>query len=295
MKRRVFVALALVVLLSLPAVAQMPEGYLDLFIVKVKPEKRAEFDAISKKVAEANRRNKGDAWLAYETVYGEGNTVSFVSLRSSYAETEKATEIFMGALHKAFGEAGTEKIFKDFNNCLVSSHGEVRRRRWDLSYNPPADPAANAKMVGESRWLRTIIVHVRPGQGPNFEALIRDVKAAAQRTNQPYASLVSQSASGQEGTVYYITRLLKSLGDLDNAPPLPQMMGEEGYQKFLKGAAESELRVDTVINHFLPELSNPPEEVASVAASFWRPKPKAAAKPKPKAAEAGEAEAKDQR
>ncbi len=295
MKRRVFGALAVAVLLAAPAAAQMPEDYLDLFVVKVKPEKRAEFDAINKKVADANRRNKGDTWLAIETLYGEGNTVYFISPRRNYGEVEKGYETFMGALNKALGPAGAEKILKDFNNTIVSSRGEVRRRRWDLSYNPPADPAAMAKMVGASRWVRTIIVHVRPGQGPNFEALIRDVNAAAQRNNQPYTSLVSQSASGQEGTVYYISRLMKSLGELDNAPPLPQMLGEEGYQKFLKGAAESELRVDTVINHFLPELSNPPEEIASAAPDFWRPKPKAAAAPKPKTAEPGKMESKEKK
>src|SRR5260370_41540066 len=53
--------------------------YLDEYIAKVKPEKRAEFDAISKKMAALNRRNKGDTWITSENMYGENNVVTFVS------------------------------------------------------------------------------------------------------------------------------------------------------------------------------------------------------------------------
>ena len=57
-----------VVLLAALAAGQAQEQYLDVYIVQVKPEKRAEFDAISRKIAAANRQNKGDAWIAMETV-----------------------------------------------------------------------------------------------------------------------------------------------------------------------------------------------------------------------------------
>ena len=64
---------------------------------------------------------------------------------------------------------------------------------------------------------------------------------------------------------------------------LRSFLGEEGYQKYLKTASESVASTETIINRFLPELSNPPEEIVAVAPSFWRPKP---AEPKPKPAEA---------
>src|SRR5438093_9105015 len=118
------------------------QAYLDVFIAKVKPEKRAEFDAVCKKIAEANRRFKGDNFLASGTVYGEGNTVSFVSASGSYGDMEKASDVFGSAIKKAYGQAGADKIFQELNNTLASSLSEVRRSRWDLTGELHADAVA---------------------------------------------------------------------------------------------------------------------------------------------------------
>ncbi len=74
---------------------------------------------------------------------------------------------------------------------------------------------------------------------------------------------------------------MKSMGEMHQGAPLPQVLGEEGWQKFLKVIRESEQSSESVVNHFLPELSNPPAEIAAVAPDFWNPKPKIAAKVKP--------------
>jgi hypothetical protein len=252
----------------------MPEEFLDVYIAKVRPEKRAEFDAINKKMADANRRNKGDTWIAMETVYGESNTVSFISTRHSYADAEKGEDAFIAALNKALGQAGAEKLEQDFNSTLVGSRVEFRRRRWDLSANVPADPASLLKLVGQSRWLRTAVVHVRPGHVLEVEAHLKELKAALEKANPPQLTLVSQAVAGQSGTVFYVTAPEGSLGGFDRRTPTPQLLGEEGYQRFLKIFAESVEGTETVINHFLPELSNPPAEVTTAAPDFWTPKPK---------------------
>lgn len=286
MSRRVLGALALALLLSVAAAGQMQEGYLDYFIAKVKPEKRAEFDALIKRMVDSNRRHKGDAWLTTETVYGEHNTVYFGSLRRNYAEMEQGFGAFMGALNKAYGPAGTAKLMQDFNNCLVSSRSEVRRRRPDLSANAPADAAALSKLIGESRWARTVIVRVRPGRLGDYQAQLQTNKAAAEKATPRITTLISQSAGGQQGTVFYITTLRSSLAGFDTAgTPLPQLLGQQGYQKYLATARESVLSTETIINRFVPELSNPPEEIVSASPDFWRPKPAPAAKAKAKPAE----------
>src|SRR5437870_8874654 len=130
--------------LAVSQAQQTQQSYLDVYTVQVKPEKRADFDAIARKIAMANRQNKGDTWLAMETVYGPGNRVTFVSTRNSYGEVETAMGTFMEALQKAYGKAA-DKLFQDLNQCIMSSRAEIRRRRWDWSSNAPADPAAYAK------------------------------------------------------------------------------------------------------------------------------------------------------
>lgn len=287
MWRRAFGLVLFMALTATAALGQAPEGYLDVYIARVKPEKRAEFDAINKRMAEANRRNKGDTWIAWDTTYGETNTVVFTSTRRNYDEVEKSTQAFEGALQKAFGQAGAQKLEQDFDNTLESARTEIRRRRWDLSYNAPADAAAYFRTVGSARWLRTVTIHVRLGHGPDFEAILEDMNTASQKSNQPGMRWVSQAVEGGRGGVYYISRLMTSLGELDQTTPLKQILGEDGYQKFLKMEAETVTSTETALYHVLPELSNPPAEVAAAAPDFWNPKPQPAAKPKPKAAEAG--------
>ncbi len=160
MLRKVAGALLFAVLTTVVALGQEQAGYLDVYIAHVKPEKRAQFDAVNKRIAEANRRYKGDTWIAMETTYGEQNTVRFVSARGSYSDVEKAFATFMGAVSKA---PGGPTLFQEFNSTLESARSEIRRRRWDLSYNPPSDAAAGMRAVGNARWIRTVIVRVRPG------------------------------------------------------------------------------------------------------------------------------------
>src|SRR5438034_9943770 len=83
--------------------AQGPTGFVDTFVVKVKPEKRADFDVIGKKIADANRRHKGSNWIAYQTEYGEQNTVSFSALADNYAGVEKSADAFGKAMMEAYG------------------------------------------------------------------------------------------------------------------------------------------------------------------------------------------------
>jgi hypothetical protein len=254
------------------AAAQPQIGYVDIFVAKVKPEKRPEFDALGKRIADANRKNKGDNFTCSEIVYGEQNTFFFTSARANLAGIDEGTKAFESALGKTFG-ATAGKVMEDVNRCLISSHGELRRVRTDLS-SGSAEPSALFKAVGESRFVRTAIVRVRPGRGPNFEEQLKMTQSLGSQMR-----LVSQSAAGQTATIYYITGFGKSMADLDT-PTLPQLLGNQ-YAQYSKMSAENVLGVETIISRYVPELSNPPEAIAAADPGFWNPKPKAApAKPK---------------
>ena len=254
--------------------AQGQEDYLDVFSCRVKPEKRSDFDALARKISDANRANDGDRWIAMEATYGEGNLVNFVSTRRSYGELDQANEAFMKAMATAMGgQANVQKAFADFNATLNSSRSEFRRRRWDLSSNAPSDPAARAKLVGAAKWIRTTMVRVRLGHGPDFEAMLKELKAAREKTTPQEITLVSQAVAGQTGTVFYISTLKSSMAGFDGGTPMPQLLGQEGYQRFLKVSADSVVNTESAIYRLLPDLSNPPPEVASVASEFWTPQP----------------------
>lgn len=271
------------------AAAQSNADYLDAYIVQVKPDKRAEFDAISKKIAEANR-NGGDQWITMETMYGDADVVSFISTRTNYADVEKVMGAFMGALSKAYGEEGMKKMFADFSTCVVSSRGELRRRRWDLSSNAPKDAAAMAKLLGEARYLRTTMVRVKPGRVADFEAMVKETKMAREKSAPSEIQLVSQAVAGQEGTVFYVTSLKPSMGGFDSVPTMQSLLGDDGYQKWLKTNADVVETTRSMIMRFRGDLSNAPTEVAAASPDFWTPKTvmAAAKKSKGKTTTAGE-------
>jgi len=275
--RKSITTLFLVTLTSGMMAAQDPAEYLDEFIVKVKPEKRAEFDAINKKIVALNRRNKGDAWLASENTYGENNVVTFVSRRSGFGDAQKAFDLFMGALAKPAGMAAAEKMFQDFNNTVVSARSEMRRRRPELGTNVPASAADNAAVIGKARFLYIVTVRVRPGRALEYEDQIKMVRDARARTGQQQTWFVSQSLVGQQGAAFYITRPLASLGDIDGMPVLSQVLGDK-YRDYQNRLAANTFSTEITISRYLPELSNPPAEIAAVDPAYWNPKPMPAGK-----------------
>jgi hypothetical protein len=273
MTRRSIVVAFLTTLTSGMMTAQDAATYLDTFVVKVKPEKRAEFDAINKKLAGLNRQNKGDAWLVSENMYGEGNVVTFVSLRSGFGDAQKSMDLFMGALAKPGGMASVEKMLQDFNNVVVSTRSEMRRRRPDLGTNVPSSAAENATVIGKARFLYIVTVRVRPGRVLEYEDQIKMVRDARKEAGQKQTWFVSQSVVGQQGSYYYITRPLGALGEIDGVATLSQFLGVNKYKQYQKSLAENTISTDISISRYLPELSNPPAEIAAVDPAFWNPKP----------------------
>lgn len=282
--RRPLWALAVAVCLAVPIAARAQGEYLDVLTVKVKPEKVSEFQALTKKFADANRRFSGERWLALEAVYGEGNVYQFTSTRKDYAAIERANEAEMLANNKAFGKEGAQKFDQDFANCLVWTRSELRRRRWDLSRKAPADAEAYAKLIGESRLLRTTAVHIRPGHVPDFEALMKDAKEASEKNPDTPPVFISQVIEGSKGAIFYVSTLRSSMGGFDHNPTAKEILGEEGFKKFQQVSAESVEVADSALFRFNAELSNPPEEVAKVAMDFWHPKAAVAVVSKPKTA-----------
>src|ERR1700682_598680 len=116
MLRRAFWALVVVVCLAAPVAVHAQGDYLDVYIVKVKPEKLADFRTLTKKGTDANRGFIGDRWIAMDTFYGDGNVFQFTSPRQDYAEVDKVNEAAMNAANKAFGKEAAEQMERDFQN-----------------------------------------------------------------------------------------------------------------------------------------------------------------------------------
>ena len=226
-------------------------------------------------------------------MYGEGGVYSFVSQREDYADVEKTQKVGMEAVNKAFGKEANDKMMADFLNCVVWTRSELRRRRMDLSRKAPTDMESTAKLIGESRVLRTTAVHVKVGRIAEFESLMKEAKEASERNPDTRPVLVSQVIEGGRGITFYFTTLRSGLGGFDKNPTAREVLGDEGFKKFQKEDAEDVENAESSILAFAPELSNPPDEIVKVAADFWQPKQTIlAAAHKPKAPGAAGAEVK---
>ena len=193
---------------------------------------------------------------------------------------------FMDAMGKAYGQAATEKLFQDFNSCLVSSRSIIRRRRTDLSSNWPADAAAEAKLIGNARLIRYIKVYVRPGMGPRYEELLLQIKGVLEKNDPHSAGLVSQVVAGERGgVIYYIAQPRKSFADFDGLQSMMQMMGDQAFREYQRAVSELVTSSEVTISMIVPSFSNPPAETAAAAPDFWNPKPPPPPKP-PAAAKA---------
>ena len=266
-----------------PAALFSQGSYLDVYIAKLKPEKASDAEAIAKKITDANRQNSGDRVIVEQPLYGDPYTLIFLTQRESYADVDKGNDAFMASLNKTFGKEGSQKIFNDWNNCLVSARTQLRMRRPDLSSKMPADPQAFAQFVGQSRVLRTFVFHVRPGRSSEFEGLIKEINARAAKMPDTQPVLVSQVVEGENDGAYYISFLRKSLAGFDKEVMLPDILGKEGMEKFEKTMADVEQHTESALYRFRPDLSWPPDAIAEASADYWNPKPVLAmAKPKAK-------------
>jgi hypothetical protein len=255
-------------------------AYLDVLNIQVKPGKRAEFEGVVKKIADANRRYKGSDWITYASEFGAGGAYIMASPRKDYAAVELASRMFEQALAEAFTPAGAMKILTDAASLIASSRSELRRRRPDLSWNAPSDPNELSKIIGQSRWMRTTTYKVRSGRQFDFEdALLKVVKPNVENAEPRLIMLVSQSGDGSEGLEYHFTTFRTSLAGFDQnpSPTLRESLGEEGFRRLHTSMADVETNVSSVLYRIVPELSKPAEPIAAADAAFWNPKPPATA------------------
>ncbi len=96
------------VLLAAPSL-RAQGNYLNVSIVKLKPEKAAEVEALARKIADVNRHNNGDHLLAMETLYGEGYTYVFVTQRQDFADVDKGRCIH-GRPEQGTRQTGLRKV-----------------------------------------------------------------------------------------------------------------------------------------------------------------------------------------
>jgi hypothetical protein len=263
------------------AIAQPPTAFLDILKVHVRPEKRKDYEDAIKRLAEVNRKFKGDRWIAISTEYGDSGSLIFASLRDNMASIETAYGAFEKAMKEGFG-SGAEQFMYNLGAWSASYTTEIRRRRLDLSVNPPSSPEDVSKMVASSRWLRTYRADLKPGKSADYVAAWRPFQAELAKVTPPITVLVSESVTGTPAL--FFATYLKSLADIDvQSAAVQKAIASVAYVNLQKSGGDAQQSGMWEIHRIRPDLSCAPEEIVNLDPAFWKPAPRAPAKPKPEA------------
>jgi hypothetical protein len=178
-----------------------------------------------------------------------------------------------------------EKIFADMMGASVMSQAEIRRRRPDLSASPIQSQEDLNKLLGQTHWIRTVRVDLKPGKLHDFVELWNPLKLELQEMLKDRTIAVSQTLTGPP--VIWMASFAKSFAEFDEMTNATKNLTEtEAYRNYIKGLADVATMSQFEYHRIAPELSNVPEAIASVDPAFWRPKPAMPAKAK--AAKAGD-------
>ena len=261
--------------------ARAQADLIDITKVKVRGDKSTEYENAVRKLIEINRKNKGDHWIALDMAYGDLGTLYFISWRDSMAGIEKASGAFEAAGVKALGQAGFGKLMQDLMSTSVSAQNQIRRRRPELSSNPPADMAAQMKMIAQSRWIRIATVDLKPGRASDFAAAWLPYRDELAKAVGSTPILVSSAVTGTPAI--YVATYFKSMADMDPMDVATRaLIQSDAYKSFTKTLGDVATNTTWEILRIRPELSCVPDELMNLDPGFWKPKPAAAAtKPKP--------------
>jgi hypothetical protein len=263
------------------ALAQTPVTYLDVLKVHVRGEKRKDYEDAVKRLADVQRRYKGDRWIALGTEYGDSGALMFVSMRESLGAIETAYGAFEKATKEGLGPAA-EKVMQDFAAWSSSYTAEIRRRRLDLSVNPPSNPAEVNRMIAESRWIRVFRADLKPGKNAAYIGLWKEFQAELAKVTPPITVLVSENVTGTPAL--HFGTYHKSLGEMDTmSAAVQKAIASQAYQILMSASSDLLTAGTWEIHRLRPDLSNPPDEIVNLDPAFWKAKPAAAARPKPPA------------
>jgi hypothetical protein len=252
------------------ALAQTTPGpLLDTLRVKIKPEKRMEYEAAVRKIAEVNRKH-GDRWIAYVTQFGDTGAYQFTSVREKWADVETGEETFRKAMMEGLG-SGMPKFFADLSSISTSMQAEIRRRIPDLSVNIPASQEDRLRQVSQARFMRTIRLELKPGRMPEWVEAWKPWQAELERVEPKVTAAVSATSTGRSAVV--ISSYFRDMAEMDAIDVgIQKALAGDTYREFMRKSADMLYSSNWEIHRILPELSSMPEEFVSMNPEFWKPK-----------------------
>lgn len=224
--------------------------WLNVTVVKVKPEMAGEFQNYMKTTTNPALRKGGLKWReVWQSTLAAGDNFEYVIV----APVDKLA-YFDGpsALEKALGSDGFAAWSAKAGSFVTGVRRYIIRTRPDLSYM--------AKRTGPPKLAVVSSIHVAYNRNPDFENYIKnDYTPVMAKAGVTY--LVAQTIFGGDANEYVTLTLRDNFAEIDKGPVVVQVLGnDEGQKLFLKLPVGTVTLLERNILRFAPELSLMPVE-----------------------------------
>lgn len=211
--------------------------------IQIKPEYRAEVEAIHKEISAAYKK-AGVPRMVVQTILGDlEEYVSIVPL-GKYAEMDSPP-----LLEKSMGRAASQQLLRKVGGYIVSARRMTARSLTDVSLQTPGDPGEYALVT---TW------QLAPGKGDEFTAFMKSDYLPAMRKADIANLWVSQPIFGGNPNERILVRPMHKLAEIDAGPPLRKALGAEGAQQLGAKMAGIVTSTTYVISRLRMDLSYMP-------------------------------------
>lgn len=218
-----------------------------------------------------------NCWIEMQAWTGAPNALFFDAF-DSYEQMERAHGFLADAYAKHPQLAsGSQQIAE----LMTSMKTVVAIRRDDLGYR--VDHIDLSKV----RFMRIVIVHVRPGHENEFTESFKTLAAAYEKINSPNPWMVYQVDLGIPRPTFLVIVPLTKLEEMDkllaNATAVRSAEGETGVAQIQQVAREAYVSSEVQLYVVSPQMSHVSPAFAAGDPAFWilKPQPPPPAKKKP--------------
>ncbi|HEX4641982.1 MAG TPA: hypothetical protein VH161_00895 [Candidatus Acidoferrales bacterium] len=236
-------------------------------------------DKVESAFAQAMARAKWPTHYIGMTSLSGKQRALFLSLYDSYEAMEKD---YTSMMKNAALSAELERDSVADGELLDSMDQGIFVYREDMSLRTMTD-------LAHQRYLEISSYHVREGHMPEWEEIVKMVKAAYEKgVPNSHWAMYEQTYGGDGGT-FLVLSSRKTLAELDAGPmedkQFAAAMGEDGMKKFRELIASALGPAQYQLFAFNPKMSYVEDSWIKEDPDFWKPKPVAAPAAKAAAAD----------
>jgi antibiotic biosynthesis monooxygenase (ABM) superfamily enzyme len=210
-------------------------------IIRVKGERRAEFEALLKELAAAMTEANMPPYNVWQVELGELNTYHIAGALESFSEFED--------MEMPMDPAEMAVWVNRIESTIDSHHVRIAQIHPDLSMLPDMQGGEPPPL------LMLLSQTVLPGKSQEYQTWVRDEVLPALRQSDVLGMVSNQIVFGGDNRMWVFAVPLASWSELDQPSPLHRSMGEQAAEELLMRGDQMVERGEWIVLRLRPDLS----------------------------------------